>query len=79
MAVFTNFAASLARQPSAALLAPRLNKSVLSYYFFGFETANFQISKIHTPKTFDSKVAVSRKLKQLAGSAASGGVVDIVN
>ena len=47
--------------------------------FGGFETANFQISKIHTPKTFDSKVAVSRKLKQLAGSAASGGVVDIVN
>ena len=28
MAVFTNFAATLAKQPSAASLAPRLNKKI---------------------------------------------------
>ena len=33
MAIFTNFAATLARQPSAASLAPRLKKS--NFYVIG--------------------------------------------
>ena len=34
MAVFTNFAATLARQPSAASLAPRSNKRFLKSSFY---------------------------------------------
>ena len=47
MAVFTNFAASLARQPSTVLLAPRLNK------FF----QNF-VMKIPNCKTVTKKIKI---------------------